>query len=110
MPVESKQMDGVNVVVVSGRLVLGVEVERLENATKELVKQTPGLVVMDLSGLDYADSAGIGTFVACLTLIRKAGGDMRVAGVNARIQKLFQITGINHLMASYPTVAAAAAG
>src|SRR5579871_5489937 len=101
MPVESKQMDGVNVVVVSGRLVLGVEVERLENATKELVKQTPGLVVMDLSGLDYADSAGIGTSVACLTLIRKAGGDMRVAGVNARIQKLFQITGINHLMASY---------
>jgi anti-sigma B factor antagonist len=110
MPVESKQVDGVNVVVVSGRLVLGKEVERLETVVKDLAKQAPRLVVMDVSALDYADSAGIGTFIACLTLIRKAGGDMRMAGVNARILKLFQITGVQQLMAMYPTVSAAAAG
>lgn len=99
---------GVLVVTVSGRLVLGREVERLETIVKDLVKQPPGRVVFDLCGLDYADSAGIGTFIACLTLIKKAGGDMRMCGVNPRIQKLFQLTGIDHLMSVFPTLAEAA--
>jgi anti-anti-sigma factor len=106
MPVETKQVSpGTVVVAVSGRLVLGREVERLESAVKELAEEMPGRVVFDLTGLDYADSAGIGTFVACLTLIKKAGGEMRLAGVNARVLKLFQLTGIDRLMAPFPTVA-----
>jgi anti-anti-sigma factor len=109
MPVETKRMEtGAVVVAVSGRLVLGREVDRLEAAVRDLVKHTPGRVVFDLTGLDYADSAGIGTFVECLTLIKKAGGEMRLAGVNARVTKLFQLTGIDHLMAAFPTVAEAA--
>ena len=68
MPVETKQVSpGTVVVAVSGRLVLGREVERLESVVKQLVEEAPGRVVFDLTGLDYADSAGIGTFVACLT-------------------------------------------
>lgn len=110
MPVETKQVSpGTVVVAVSGRLVLGREVERLEAAVKDLVNQTPGRVVFDLTGLDYADSAGIGTFVACLTLIKKAGGEMRMAGVNARVGRLFQLTGIDQLMTVFPTVADATA-
>jgi anti-anti-sigma factor len=109
MPVETKRVNpGTVVVVVSGRLVLGREVERLESAVKELVEETPARVVFDLSALDYADSAGIGTFVACLTLIKKAGGEMRMAGVNARVRRLFELTGIDQLMTVFPTVAEAA--
>jgi anti-anti-sigma factor len=110
MPVETKQMgSGVTLITVSGRLVLGKEVERLETVIKELTKDACGRVIFDLSALDYADSAGIGTFVACLTHIKKAGGEMRMAGVNARIRKLFQLTGIDHLLALFPTVAEASA-
>ena len=110
MPVEAKQVDGVNVVVISGRLVLGKDLDHIETLINDLIKQTPAVVVFDVSALDYADSAGIGTFVACLTVIRKSGGEMRLAGGNARMQRLFQITGIQSLMPMYPTVAAAAAG
>ena len=110
MPVETKQVSpGTVLVAVSGRLVLGREVERLETVVKDLVEETPGRVVFDLTGLDYADSAGIGTFVACLTLIKKAGGEMRLAGVNARVGRLFQLTGIDQLMTVFPTVADATA-
>ena len=106
MPVEAKRVNpGTVVGSVSGRLVLGREVERLESVVKELAEGTPGRVVFDLTGLDYADSAGIGTFVACLTPIKKAGGEMRLAGANARVRRLFQLTGIDNLMALFPTVA-----
>lgn len=97
------------VIVVSGRLVLGKDVERLEGAINSLLQNGQRKFVFDLAALDYADSAGIGTVVACLTVIRKAGGELRMAGVNARIQRLFQMTGIDRLMSLYPTVADAAA-
>ena len=110
MPVETKEMnEGVALVVVSGRLVLGKEVEALENAVNQLLPSNPRLVILDASGLDYADSAGIGTLVACLTSIRKTGGEMRMAGASARIKRLLQITGVDSIVAVYPTVAAATA-
>jgi anti-sigma B factor antagonist len=111
MPVETKQLDsGVTVVAVSGRLVLGKEVERLETAVTTLLAQGERKFVVDLSALDYADSAGIGTFVSCLTQIKKSGGEMRVAAANQRVNRLFQLTGVDHLMPLYATVAEAAAG
>ena len=110
MPVETKQMDaGVALVVVSGRLVLGKEVEALETAVNKLIPSNPRVIILDATALDYADSAGIGTLVACVTSIRKAGGEMRMAGASTRIQRLLQITGVDSLVSLYPTVAAATA-
>jgi anti-anti-sigma factor len=63
--------------------------------------------VFDISALDYADSSGIGTLLACLTDIKKTGGDLRMAGANPRMLRLFQMTGVVSLMSLYPTVAAA---
>ena len=112
MPVESKQLNpGVVVITVSGRLVLGKDIERLENIVNELAASgEQKLFVCDVTALDYADSSGIGTFVACLTTIRKSGAEMRLAGANARIRRLFTLSGVDHLMSLFPTVAAAAAG
>jgi anti-sigma B factor antagonist len=111
MPIETKQTDsGVAVVTVAGRLVLGRDVERLETAVGELLKQERKKFVFDISALDYADSSGIGTLVACLTHINKAGGELRMAGANARMLRLFKMTGVNNLMSMYPTVAEASAG
>ena len=111
MPIETKQLDsGIAVVTVSGRLVLGKDDERLEAATGELLQQGQKKFVFDISALDYADSSGIGSLVACLTPIRKAGGDLRMAGANARMMRLFRMTGVESLMSLYPTLAAATAG
>ena len=110
MPIETKQMDsGVAVVTVAGRLVLGSDVERLETVVGELLQQERKKFVFDISSLDYADSSGIGTLVACLTRIKKAGGELRMAGANARMLRLFKMTGVNSLMSLYPTVAEASA-
>ena len=99
---------GAALVVVTGRLTLGRDVERLEAVVNELLAQGQTKFIFDASALDYADSAGIGTVVACLTNIKKAGGDMRMAGANARVLRLFQMTGVDQILSLYPTVAGAA--
>lgn len=109
MPVETRQMDGgAALVIVTGRLTLGRDVDQLEAVVKELITQGQKKFIFDVSGLDYADSAGIGTVVACVTHIKKAGGDMRMAGANARVLRLFQMTGVDRILSLYPSVAAAA--
>jgi anti-sigma B factor antagonist len=110
MAIDSKVLDtGVAVVTLSGRLVFGKEVERLESVVKDLVKHGQKRVIFDAAGLDYADSSGIGTLVACLTQIKNSGGDLRIAGANPRIRRLLNMTGVDKLMALYPTLAEASA-
>ncbi len=90
---------------------MGKEIERLENVIKDLLAEGQNKVfVFDLATLDYADSSGIGTFVACLTTIKKHGAEMRLAGANPRVQRLFKLTGVDHLLSQFPTVAEASAG
>ena len=109
MPIEMKRLDsGVAVVAISGRLVLGPDTQRLETVTGELIDLGEKKFVYDISALDYADSSGIGTLVACLTNIRNAAGELRVGGANARITRLLQVTGLQRLISLYPTAAAAA--
>jgi anti-sigma B factor antagonist len=111
MPIESRKLDpGVAVIKISGRLVFGREVDGLEAAVNDLLKQGQSKFVFDLSALDYVDSSGIGTIVSCLTHIKKAGSELRTAGANPRIQRLFTMTGVDKLLTLYATVAEAAAG
>jgi anti-sigma B factor antagonist len=108
MPIETSQLEsGITVVTVSGRLVLGVDEERLETVVNELLEQERKKIVFDISALDYADSSGIGTLVACLTHIKNASGDLRMAGANPRMRRLFRMTGVDSLMSLYPTVSEA---
>ena len=111
MPIESRQLEpGISVITLSGRLVFGREVERLESVVKDLLAKNEKTLVFDASALDYVDSSGIGTLVSCLTQIKKSGGEMRLAGANPRIQRLFSMTGVDKLLTLYSSVSEAAAG
>lgn len=110
MPIESNQLQGISVIAISGRLTFGREAERLESTVKDLLQGGQGRFVFDLTALDYVDSSGIGTIVSCLTAIKKSGADLRVAGSNARIKRLFSMTGVDKLLSLYASVAEATAG
>jgi anti-sigma B factor antagonist len=66
--------------------------------------------ILDATALEYMDSAAIGALVSSLSKVKKAGGELRLAGANARILRVFSITGVDRLIPSFATVAEAAAG
>jgi anti-sigma B factor antagonist len=110
MPVESKQLEsGVAVITISGRLSLGGETEKLEAALTKLLAAERKVVVLDIGALDYVDSSGVGMLVSCLTRLKKAGGEMKVAGASPRIRRIFSMTGVEGMMSLYDDVAAATA-
>jgi anti-sigma B factor antagonist len=110
MAVETKHLDnGVAVITISGRLALGGETEKLEAAVGKLLAEGGKTVVLDITSLDYVDSSGVGMLVACLTKVRKAGGEFKVAGANPRIRRIFTMTGVEGMMSLFDTVSAATA-
>ena len=95
---------------ISGRLALGTEVERLDAAVNELLKKGQKKLVFDISGLEYCDSSGVGMLVSSLTKVRKAGGELKMAGANQRIQRILKMTGVDALMPMFASVTEATAG
>lgn len=68
--------------------------ERLASAQEEKGIQAE----LDLSKVAYMDSTGLGVFVGFYKSVTANGGHMKVTGVNARLKRLFEITGLNEVM------------
>lgn len=79
------------VVELTGHLNLGNELMSVESAVKRVIDEGARKLVIDVTRLDYIDSAGIGMLVACNGQIDRAGGQMRVAGAQGTVAKAFEV-------------------
>ena len=59
-----------------------------------VVESGAGKIVMDLSGLKYIDSSGIGELVSCYTTITNRGGQLRLTNLHNKILSLLQLTAL----------------
>jgi len=87
----TRSLEGVLVVDCSGRLVFGEESAGLRDMVKNLLAQSPK-VVMNLHEVNYIDSGGLGTLVSLFTTARNAGGAVKLARLSQRVGDLLQIT------------------
>ena len=70
---------------------MGATLISLEDELKKRVDGGSRKLVLDLSGLSYIDSSGIGTIVMCAGRMKQAGGRMRVAGANGVVARTFEV-------------------
>lgn len=69
----------------------------------------PDALVLDLSGVPYMDSAGMGAIINYYVSCQRHGRKLVVAGVNGRVLELFRMTKVDGLLKMTPTVAEAEA-
>ena len=84
----------ITVVEITGSLRLGNALIRTETGIKKMIDDGVRKLIVDLSGLDYIDSAGIGLLVACAGVIHDKGGKMRIAGAKGMVAKSFDVVKI----------------
>lgn len=64
-------------------------------------------VVLNLDGVTLVDSTGVGIIVTCFGRLRRAGGELRQAGVKGNVKDILTMTQLDQVMRFYPTVEAA---
>jgi len=86
-------MDGVGVVVVTDALT-SASVDSFREQFVNWWQSLPELhnVVVDLSGVDFLDSSGLGSLIALLKRVSERGGDMKIAGLQKKVRMVFEIT------------------
>src|SRR5437879_963288 len=77
-----------------------------------LVQEPAPSVVLDLSGVQFIDSAGLRVIVDGLTRARRRDGDLRLACPHASLRRTFEITGLDQVLSIHASVdeATAASG
>lgn len=100
--------DGVPVVAVTGEIDLATAPLLRERLEAKLDAGSASVVV-DLRNTTFLDSTGLGVLVSALKRCRDAGGDLGLVAVEARILKLFAITGLHDTFSIWSSVDAACA-
>jgi len=87
-----KEIKGVTVLEVKGRVTLGEESNHLRTRLKELLSQGKTRLVLDLAEVSYIDSAGLGTLVAGFTSAQNQGASLKLANLTKRFNEQLHIT------------------
>ena len=82
----------------------------LRDALAKLIEQKTPKVVVDLDGVPFMDSSGLGALMGGVRRMREAGGDLAIACTREQHLKLFTITGFGEGVSIAPTVEEAAKG
>jgi anti-sigma B factor antagonist len=104
MTIKEKITDNIAVLTISGDLVSEVDTGKLKDKIHSLVGDNMKRVVIDLGGIDYINSSGLGTLISTLTTMRSASGDLRLARLGERVENLFVITKLVKVFDTYETV------
>jgi anti-sigma B factor antagonist len=102
--VERNALDsGVMVLVLSGTMTMGNQLQQLEWAIQELTKNNQNRIVLDMSKISYLDSSALGVLIGCHGSLRGSGGQLRLAGVTTRVSAVFKMTGADKVLSVDPT-------
>jgi anti-sigma B factor antagonist len=102
MDIDVDRTGAVAVVAPKGELDMAVS-DRLKRMLAELIEGGQPRVVMDLAGVAYIDSSGMGALVAAMKQARAAGGDLRLCGLQDDVRAIFEMTRLSKAMAIHPS-------
>ena len=98
------------VLEMTGRITLGNDCRQVEWTTNKLVAEKQTKIIFDLTGITHVDSTGIGIIVTVAGQMKKAGGELRVAGASGHVEQLLKMTNVDQIVGLHPTIIAAADG
>ena len=92
MKASTRQIDGVTVVDLSGRITLGEGSVVLRDAVRELLSKGSKKILVNLADVNYIDSSGIGELVSAFTTVRNQQGELKLLNLTKKVHDLLQIT------------------
>jgi anti-sigma B factor antagonist len=91
MTMTSREVDGVSVVALDGRIVLDAESNDLREKLKSLIAAGKKKIVVNMDHIKYIDSAGLGALVAAYFSARTQSASLRLCHLGSKFRKVLQV-------------------
>ena len=92
MKSNSRRVDGVTIMDLSGRITLGEGSVVLRDQIRDLLSKGEKKILLNLGDVTYIDSSGIGELVSAFTTVRNQGGELKLLNLTKKVHDLLQIT------------------
>ena len=101
MVIEERIIGDVTVLDLKGKMTLGEGDELLKDKINSLIHQGQKKLLLNLEGVPYIDSAGLGEIVRTYTTVSRQGGSLKLLGLTKRITDLLSITKLLTVFEAY---------
>ncbi len=102
-----RQAGPVSIMDLAGRITAGDGAIQVRDAIQKAAKGGAKNIVVNLEGVAYLDSSGLGELVSAYTVLRNAGGQLKLMRVRSGVQQLLKITNLNAVFTCYEDEASA---
>jgi anti-sigma B factor antagonist len=109
LTIASREVDGVAVLDLSGRITLGEGSVQIRDAIRDLLGKGRKNILLDLGEVNYIDSSGLGELVSAYTSARNQGAALKLLKLTKKVHDLLQLTKLYTVFDIYDDEAAAIA-
>jgi anti-sigma B factor antagonist len=104
MQIEERVVDNVTILDLKGKMTLGEGDELLKERINALLGQNKKHLLLNLEGVPYIDSAGLGEIVRTYTTVSRQGGKLKLVNLTKRITDLLSITKLLTVFETFESV------
>ena len=104
MKIKEKIENNVAVLSLSGKMMGGPETTALHEHIRGLLNDGIKNVVIDLGGVKWINSSGLGVLMAAMTTLKNAEGQMKLANVTEKVESLLMITQLMRIFQTYDSI------
>jgi anti-sigma B factor antagonist len=94
----------ISVIELEGNLMGGPDAATLNGKLHELIEAGKNNVVVDLGGVQFMNSSGLGQLIAGVRAMKDVGGTLKIANASAKISALIKITKLTSIFETYDSV------
>ena len=102
LTIATRSAGGVQILDLTGKLILGEECNRLREEVKKLLAGNQKKILLNLGQVSFIDSSGVGTLVSIFTSVKGQGGELKLCQLTQRFQETLQITRLMTVFEVYP--------
>jgi anti-sigma B factor antagonist len=92
MKLSTREVSHITIVDITGRITLGDETGQLRQTVANLISQKKMKILLNLAGVDYIDSTGVGELVSSFITVRNAGGDLKLLNLTPKVNDILNVT------------------
>ncbi len=101
MEITKRRIGDVTVLDLKGKLTIGSSVDVLRDTVASVVFQDEKKVLLNLAGVPYMDSGGLGELVRCSMVVGKASGSIKLVNMTSKITDLLAITKLSNVFDTF---------